>query len=222
MQRNFVVFSTGMFRDEQPDDALDQWFLGEDCARWLHLKLIGVEGVKPGIAPLEEDWGGWTFGIRAMAFGFGSTSGVVLKNAGLGLSASNHDRDCLAFSGSNEPRGRKPNCVMRSTLSLRRRQRLQIRGGLISTHPSEFVRIRERRDLESTLPHSPRAARILGRLDVVVEPICRVGRASIYRAEAHRTGRGTRWASRCEASFDPPYRLRRRVRYWETGMVRLT
>ncbi len=64
MQRNFVEFSTGMFRDEQPDEELDQWFLGEDCARWLHLKLLGVKGVKPGIAPLEEDWGGWTFGIR--------------------------------------------------------------------------------------------------------------------------------------------------------------
>ena len=41
----------------------------------------------------------------------------------------------------------------------------------------------------------------------------RVGRASIYRGEAHRTGAGGRWASRCKASFDPPYLLRhRRVR----------
>ena len=30
MERNFLVFHTAMFRDEQPDDELDRWFLGED------------------------------------------------------------------------------------------------------------------------------------------------------------------------------------------------
>jgi hypothetical protein len=64
IERNFSAFSTGMFRDKQPDDELDQWFLGEDCARWLHPKLIAVEGIEPGAAPLEGDWGGWTFAIR--------------------------------------------------------------------------------------------------------------------------------------------------------------
>src|SRR5262245_39389168 len=64
MERNFVGFSTGMFRDEQPDDELDRWFLGEDCAKWLHSKLLAVEGIASAVAPLEEDWGGWTFGVR--------------------------------------------------------------------------------------------------------------------------------------------------------------
>jgi hypothetical protein len=32
----------------------------------------------------------------------------------------------------------------------------------------------------------------------------RVGRAAIDRVEAHRKGRGTRWASRHGATFDPP------------------
>jgi hypothetical protein len=61
------------------------------------------------------------------------------------------------------------------------------------------------------LAPSPRGARILGRVDVVVEPIRRVGRASIYRGEAHRTGPDTRWASRCDASFDPPFYEKRRA-----------
>jgi hypothetical protein len=62
-ERNFVVFSTGMFRDEQADDELDRSSLGEDCAKWLQPKLLAVEGVAAGVDPLEEDWG-WTFGVR--------------------------------------------------------------------------------------------------------------------------------------------------------------
>ena len=37
----------------------------ERTARWLHQKLLAVPGVTPGVVPLEEDWHGWTFGIRA-------------------------------------------------------------------------------------------------------------------------------------------------------------
>jgi hypothetical protein len=66
VDHNFVTFRTGKFRSEQPDDELDRWFLGEDCAKWLHAKLLAVEGVSPGVAPLEEDWGGWTFRIRVL------------------------------------------------------------------------------------------------------------------------------------------------------------
>ena len=38
-----------------------------------------------------------------------------------------------------------------------------------------------------------------------------MGRASIYRGEAHRTGPGIQWASRCKSSFDPPDIRQRRV-----------
>ena len=62
---------------------------------------------------------------------------------------------------------------------------------------------------ESTLAPSPRGARILGRADAVVEGNRRVSRASIDRGEAHRTGPDDRCASRCNASFDPPYELLR-------------
>jgi hypothetical protein len=65
MEGNFVVFKTELFRSDQPDDEIDQWFLGEDCAQWLHRNLLSVPGVTPGVLPLEVDWGGWTFGIRA-------------------------------------------------------------------------------------------------------------------------------------------------------------
>jgi hypothetical protein len=44
-----------------------------------------------------------------------------------------------------------------------------------------------------------------------VEPVSRVGRVSIYRGEAHRTSPGDRWASRCNASFDPPFYEKRRA-----------
>jgi hypothetical protein len=68
--RKFVVFTSGLFRDEQPDEEIDQWFLGEDCAQWLEAKLLSLEGVSRVVAPLEEDWHGWTFGIRAHGIWF--------------------------------------------------------------------------------------------------------------------------------------------------------
>ncbi len=59
--------------------------------------------------------------------------------------------------------------------------------------------------VESTAAPFPHGARILGRVDAVVEPNRRADRVSINRGEAHRAGPGDRWASRCNASFDPPY-----------------
>lgn len=70
VERNFLVLTTSMFRDEQPDDELDQWFLGEDCSRWLEAKLLELEDVSVGVSPVEEDWHGWTFGIRAHGIWF--------------------------------------------------------------------------------------------------------------------------------------------------------
>lgn len=70
VERDFVVFATNLFRDEQHDDEIDQWFLGEDCARWFEAKLLALDGISPGVSPLEEDWHGWTFGIRAHGIWF--------------------------------------------------------------------------------------------------------------------------------------------------------
>jgi len=69
MERNYVMFRTGLFLDEQADDELGQWSLGEDCARWLHAKLLTVEGVVPWVEPMEEDWG-WMFGVRSHGVSF--------------------------------------------------------------------------------------------------------------------------------------------------------
>lgn len=64
MDKNFVSFKTGMFRDEQPDGEIDLWFLGEDCSKWLYSGLLAIDGMTPALPPLEEDWG-WVLGIRA-------------------------------------------------------------------------------------------------------------------------------------------------------------
>ena len=58
-----VAFETDRFRNDQPDDEIDQWFLGEDLAQWLHNGLTRQEDVTSTCGPLEEDWG-WTFGVR--------------------------------------------------------------------------------------------------------------------------------------------------------------
>lgn len=63
MKGSYVAFETDRFRNDQPDDEIDQWFLGEDVARWLHDGLVQCENVTSTCTPLEEDWG-WTFGVR--------------------------------------------------------------------------------------------------------------------------------------------------------------
>ncbi|MFI5454853.1 MAG: TIGR02996 domain-containing protein [Isosphaerales bacterium] len=64
---------------------------------------------------------------------------------------------------------------------------------------------RPQRLLDSTSVGSLRRARISGRAEAGAEPCRRVGRAATRRGEAHRAGCGDRWATRCRASFDPPY-----------------
>jgi len=60
----YVAFNTDLFRNDIPDDEIDQWFLGEDLAEWLHDGLTRQASVISTCAPIEED-GGWTFGVRA-------------------------------------------------------------------------------------------------------------------------------------------------------------
>jgi hypothetical protein len=63
MNRPHVAFETDRFRNDQPDDEIGQWFLGEDLAEWLHERLVGQERVTSTCEPVEEDWG-WIFGVR--------------------------------------------------------------------------------------------------------------------------------------------------------------
>ena len=70
MNGPYVAFDTELFRKDQPDDEIDQWFLGEDLATWLHDRLIENENVTSGCTPVEEDWAGWTFGVRVSGVWF--------------------------------------------------------------------------------------------------------------------------------------------------------
>jgi hypothetical protein len=65
MNGPYVAFETDRFRNDQPDDEIDQWHLGGDLAKWLHEGLVRQEHVTSRCDPLEEDWG-WTFGIRVI------------------------------------------------------------------------------------------------------------------------------------------------------------
>ena len=59
---NFVLFTTDLFVSTQPDDDIDCWFVGADCAGWFYARLLPVEGIDPPREPVMEDWG-WTFGL---------------------------------------------------------------------------------------------------------------------------------------------------------------
>jgi hypothetical protein len=63
MARNFVLLKTDLFLCHQPDEGIDQWQVGADCAGWFYARLLPVQGIKPSQAPMMEDWG-WTFTVE--------------------------------------------------------------------------------------------------------------------------------------------------------------
>lgn len=64
MLRNYLLFKTELFLLEQPDRDIDQWQLGADCAGWFYARLLPVNGIRPDLCPVMEDWG-WTFTVFA-------------------------------------------------------------------------------------------------------------------------------------------------------------
>ena len=70
MNGPYVAFETDRFRNEQPDDEIDLWFLGEDLAKWLHERLVVQPQITSTCEPVEEDWGGWIFGVRVEGIRF--------------------------------------------------------------------------------------------------------------------------------------------------------
>jgi hypothetical protein len=61
--QSFVLFKTDLFVYHQPDEDLDRWFVGGDCAGWFYARLLPVHRVQPHQEPVMEDWHGWTFSV---------------------------------------------------------------------------------------------------------------------------------------------------------------
>ena len=62
VERNFLLFKTDLFVFHQPDEDIDQWFVGGDCAGWFYARLLPMPSIKRFCEPVMEDWG-WTFGV---------------------------------------------------------------------------------------------------------------------------------------------------------------
>jgi hypothetical protein len=60
--RNYLIFETDLFLYRQPDETIDQWFVGGDCAVWVYMRILGVDGIERFMEPLMEDWG-WQFAV---------------------------------------------------------------------------------------------------------------------------------------------------------------
>lgn len=60
---NVFRFRTNLFFTDQPDDQLDQWFLGGDCAAWFFMRLMAEEELEYCCCPTMEDWG-WTMAVK--------------------------------------------------------------------------------------------------------------------------------------------------------------
>ncbi len=56
-ERNFLLLQTDLFISQQPDDAIDAWQLGADCAGWFYARLLIVDGIEPACDAVMEDWG---------------------------------------------------------------------------------------------------------------------------------------------------------------------
>ncbi|MEQ9586510.1 MAG: hypothetical protein RJS97_00820 [Parvibaculaceae bacterium] len=67
-ERNYLLFRSELFLHRQPDDQLDQWFVGGDCAGWLYARLLPLPNIAPATEPLMEDWG-WYASVRTIDTG---------------------------------------------------------------------------------------------------------------------------------------------------------
>jgi len=63
IERNFLLFRCELFLHRQPDDQIDQWFVGGDCAGWIYARLLTFSYLYYETSPLMEDWG-WYASVR--------------------------------------------------------------------------------------------------------------------------------------------------------------
>ncbi|MCC5850566.1 MAG: hypothetical protein JJU29_20965 [Verrucomicrobia bacterium] len=66
----YLTFETDLFFSDIPDDQLDQWFVGADCAGWFYARLLPFPGIRPRLDPTMEDWG-WIMAVE--------THGIVVE-----------------------------------------------------------------------------------------------------------------------------------------------
>ena len=59
----FVAFQTDLFFTDIPDDQLDHWFVGGDCAGWFYARLLPDIHITDHYGPVMEDWG-WTMAVK--------------------------------------------------------------------------------------------------------------------------------------------------------------
>jgi hypothetical protein len=63
----YLVFETDLFFTDIPDDQLDHWFIGGDCAGWFYARLLPHESIKQDLDPTMEDWG-WIMSVKSEDF----------------------------------------------------------------------------------------------------------------------------------------------------------
>lgn len=62
--RNWILFRTELFLYEQPDDQIDRWLVGGDCAGWIYARLLPLPTIAHDWHPAMEDWG-WYASVLA-------------------------------------------------------------------------------------------------------------------------------------------------------------
>ena len=60
----YLVIETDLFFTDIPDDQLDHWFLGADCAGWFYARLLPYEDIRQHLDPTMEDWG-WIMAVES-------------------------------------------------------------------------------------------------------------------------------------------------------------
>lgn len=60
----YLTFETDLFFTDIPDDQLDHWFIGGDCAGWFYARLLPEPGIKRFLEPTMEDWG-WIMAVES-------------------------------------------------------------------------------------------------------------------------------------------------------------
>ena len=58
-----IRFKTDLFFRDIPDNQIDQWFVGGDCAGWIFARLLPDEEISHDLDPVMEDWG-WYMAVK--------------------------------------------------------------------------------------------------------------------------------------------------------------